>query len=238
LGEVLWQAVISAQQRRQPSSANFDRRLASDVPSVGIRISSTTISFRSLREQHFRPQDMVALCGNCHPSVANLGRDLQYAIKSNPHNVRNGQLRGALEYDKRDLVFKVGGNWYENVSVILQFSDLPIIACRIAEGQAQVSLNLLDRNGYVVLKVVENNIAFRVDDLWDFEYGYNVAVARYGSNDIALRLDFRKPEAVIEGKIWFRDRQVKLGPNETTLPGQNIFRGGKFVNAAVGIRLN
>jgi hypothetical protein len=87
-------------------------------------------------EYHFQPEDMVALCGNCHPSVTNLGRDLQYDIKSNPRNVRNGIFRGALKCDKRDLVFKVGGIWYENTPVILQFGNLPIIACRLAEGQS------------------------------------------------------------------------------------------------------
>ena len=51
-------------------------------------------------DQHFRPEDMVALCGNCHPVVSKLRRDRQYAIKREPHNVSENLLRGALEYDK------------------------------------------------------------------------------------------------------------------------------------------
>src|SRR4051812_28142048 len=49
-------------------------------------------------DQHFRPQDMVALCGNCHPAVGKLGLDLQYKVKADPHNVRNGLMKGALEF--------------------------------------------------------------------------------------------------------------------------------------------
>ena len=161
-------------------------------------------------DQHFRPEDMVALCGNCHPALSKLGRDRQYEIKRDPYNVRANLFRGALEYDKRDLIFKVGGNWYENTPVILQFRDLPIISCLLDEGQAKVSLNLLDKNGKIILAVKENNVVFRVDDLWDFEYAHNLAVARYGPRDIALRMDFRKPDAVIEGKIWLGDKQVRL----------------------------
>ena len=142
---------------------------------------------------------------------------------------------GALEYDKRDLVFKVGGNWYENTPIILQFRDLPIISCLLDEGQAKVSLNLLDKNGNIILAVKENDVTFRVDDLWDFEYAHNFALARYGPRDIALRMDFRKSDAVIEGKIWLGDKQVKLGPNETELPGQNLFKGNRVSDCGVGI---
>lgn len=69
---------------------------------------------------------MIALCGNCHPALGKLGRDLQYEIKQAPHDIRKGMLNGALEFDKRDLVFKVGGNWFENTTTILQFCNLPI----------------------------------------------------------------------------------------------------------------
>jgi len=186
-------------------------------------------------DEHFRPKDMVALCGNCHPAVSKLERDRQYEIKENPHNIRTSLLLGALEYDKRDLVFKVGGIWYENTPVILQFRDLPIISCLLDEGQAKISLNLLDKDGNIIFAVKENNVIFRVDDLWDFEYAHNFAVARYGPRDIALRMDFRKSDAVIEGKIWLGDKQVKLGPNDTELPGQYLFKGNRVIDCGVGI---
>ena len=152
-------------------------------------------------EPHFRSEDMVALCGNCHPAVAKLQPDRQYDIKHNAHNVRKGVLRGALEFDKRDLIFKVGGNWYENTPVILKFLHVPIISCSLEGAQAKVSLNLLGPSGQRLLSVKDNDVTFRIDDLWDFEYAHNFAVARYGPRDIALRMDFRNPEAIIEGKI-------------------------------------
>jgi len=188
-------------------------------------------------EQYYRVEDMVALCGNCHPPVSKLGRDRQYAIKRDPHNVRKGILRGALEFDKRDLVFRVGGNWYENTPIVLQFFHIPIISCTLKEGQAKVSLNLLDPDGQPLLAVEENDVSFRVDDLWDFEYAHNFAVARYGPRDVALRMDFRNAEATIEGKIWLGSQQVKLGPSETTLPGHKTITGCKFSGGNVGIQI-
>jgi hypothetical protein len=151
--------------------------------------------------------------------------------------VRKNLLRGALEFDKRDLIFKVGGNWYENTPTILQFCDTPIISCSLKEGQAKVSLNLFGPDGKSALTVHENDVCFRVTDVWDFEYAHNLALARHGPRDIALRMDFRNAEAIIEGKIWLGSQQAKLGPNETTLPGSNTFRGNRTRNCGVGIQI-
>ena len=227
--------------KRPPTPTPVERELRQEAGFGCARCGHPYIEYHHIipyaEEQHFRPEDMVALCGNCHPAVSKLGRDRQYEIKRDPHNVRTHLLRGALEYDKRDLVFKVGGNRYENTPIILRFNDNPIISCSLYEGQSKISLNLLDKDGRILLSVKENNVDFRVDDLWDFEYAHNFAVARYGPRDIALRMDFRKEDAIIEGKLWLGDKQVRLGPNETTLPGNNVIKRAKVSNCGVGIQI-
>lgn len=227
--------------KRLPTPAPVKRKLRQEAGFGCAKCGHPYIEYHHIvpyaEGQHFRPEDMVALCGNCHPAVSRLGRDCQYKIKLDPHNVRKKIFKGALEYDKRDLIFKVGGNWYENTPVILQFVDIPIISCSLNEGQAKVSLNLLDKNGEIILAVKENDVIFRIDDLWDFEYAHNLAVARYGPRDIALRMDFRKPEAVIEGKIWLGNQQVRLGPNETIVPGNNVCKDCTFSACGVGIQI-
>ena len=232
---------MSQGYRRPNTPSDVERQLRQEAGFGCAKCGHPYIEYHHIvpvaEEPHFRPDDMVALCGNCHPAVAKLGRDQQYEFKNDPHNVRKGILKGALEFDKRDLLFKVGGNWYENTPIILQFLSTPIISCSLKDGQARVSLNLLDPAGQSMLRVDENDVSFRVDDLWDFEYSHNFAVARYGPRDIALRIDFRGSEAVIEGKIWLGRSQVKLGPRESTLPGSNVFRGNRVSNSRVGIQI-
>ncbi len=227
--------------QRPPTPLAVERQLRQESGFGCARCGHPYIEYHHIipfaEEPHFRPGDMVALCGNCHPAVSNLGRDMQYAIKNDPHNMKRGTFQGALEYDKRELVFKVGGCWYENVPIILQFSHVPIISCSLIEGQTKVSLNLFDDTGKLRLAVLENNVVFRINDMWDFEYAHNLAVARYAHRDIALRMDFRGAEAIIEGKIWLGNQQISLGPNESILPGGNVFRGARMRNASVGIQL-
>ena len=188
-------------------------------------------------EARFRPQDMIALCGNCHREVSTYRRDRQYELKNNPFNIYAGIARGTLGYDKRDLRFRVGGNWYENVPTILRYSNIPVIACSLQDGQANISLILFDDEGRQILSVDKNNIEFRVDDLWDFEHVPGMVVARYGPRQVALRIDFRADDAVIEGSIWLGGRRFELSPEQTTLPGQNRLRNCSFSHCAVGIQI-
>jgi hypothetical protein len=76
-------------------------------------------------------------------------RTLQKNGATGPRNIRRNMLNGALEYDKRDLIFRVGGNWYENIPIILQYKNTPIVACSLKDGQAKVSLNLFDPFGRI-----------------------------------------------------------------------------------------
>jgi hypothetical protein len=180
----------------------------------------------------FKPEDMMCVCGNCHPAVGKMGADRQREFKAKPHNVAKGVMRGALDFDKKELAFKVGGNHYIDVPTMLQYRDIPIVSCRLSDGQAMVSLNLLGQDNKTVLRVDDNDVTFRVDDLWDFEYKHNYVVARYAHRDVAMTLDFRGAEATIEGKIWFGGNQATLGRDATTLPGLiaggNIQRGGRI----------
>ena len=185
-------------------------------------------------EAHFRCEDMVALCGNCHPAVSKQRRDRQYEIKNNPFNISNGCAKGALEYDKRDLIFKVGGNWYENTPTIIQYRDIPIIQCHIAEGQAQVSVNLFGRDGIQVLSVLNNNISFRIDDVWDFKYAHNYVEVLHERRNVLLRMDFRTEEAKIEGSVWMGGNQIKLARDHTNL-ASNFLKGNRTRNCAIGI---
>jgi hypothetical protein len=187
--------------RRPSTPADVERGLRQEAGFGCARCGHPYIEYHHIvpfsEDPQFRADDMVAVCGNCHPAIEKLGRDRQYAIKAEPYNMKNGRVRGALVFDKRDLVFRVGGNWFVNTPTILRYRQTPIISCSLRDGQAKVSLNLLGSDGQTLLSVAKNQIEFRVDDMWDFEYGHNYAVARSGPRDIVLRMDFRGAEAKI-----------------------------------------
>ena len=189
------------------------------------------------QEQHFRPADMVALCGNCHPSVSLLGSDRQYAIKANPFNIAEGRFQGAMAYDKRDLKFKVGGNWYADTPIILQLCNTPLISCRLQNSQAMVSLVMLDEEWHQTLVIQDNEIIFRTDDMWDFKYSHNLITAHSAPRDVLLKMDFRGDEAIIEGKLQIGREKIELSVDETVLPGFTSIKGCHIQGCGVAIQL-
>jgi len=189
-------------------------------------------------EQHFRPEDMVALCPTHHVSVAKYQVDRQREIKSKPYNIANGIHSGALDYDKRDLVFDVGGTRYINVGTFLRFKDRPIISCRIDEGQAKCSLNLYDKNDQLILEVKDNEVVFSPNNIWDYEYKNNHAVVRTAAREIALEMDFREETATIRGSFWAGGNSIKLDRHKTVLPGDNMLFGGVIEGGEVGIQID
>jgi hypothetical protein len=179
---------------------------------------------------------MVALCPTCHAWVAKLALSEQYAIKKDPYNVRTGIAEGALKYSKDNLTFKVGGNMYRNCPIILKFNSRPIIGCRLINGQAQISLDLLDQECHPIFAVRDNNIRFQIDDFWDFEYKHNWIALRHGKRDVALRIDLRKDPATIRAKIWLGKTQAHLRPSATTISTNGAtIKGVVFDRNIVGL---
>jgi hypothetical protein len=189
-------------------------------------------------EAHFRPEDMVAVCGNCHTFFETQGRDRQYDFKANPKNKKDGEFRGLLQYDKRDLVFRIGGVWYENTPILLAYRNQSLIACHLTGDQALVSINVFNSAERLVLKVEDSEVTFRLGEVWDFECKKNVATVRSGPRQIALKMDFSKSEATIEGKLWAGGKSVELGPDHSSIEG-SVFggRGLSVSESPVGIRL-
>jgi HNH endonuclease len=153
-----------SEYRRPATPLGVERQLRQESGFGCARCGHPYIEYHHIipyaEEAHFRPEDMVALCGNCHVAVAKMRQDVQYKLKNNAFNIKNGLFKGVLEYDKRDLIFKIGGCFYENVDTVLQYQNQSIISCKLADGQAKVSLTLLDEAGILRLSIVDNEVIF------------------------------------------------------------------------------
>lgn len=180
---------------------------------------------------------MVALCGRCHDIVAGYGRDRQYAIKCNPFNMNQGIFRGAMDYDKRDLVFRVGGSDFLNTDALIRYKDIPLIAARIEDGQALLTMNLFDKFQNRLLSIIDNDVHFLTRSFWDFECKPKLIIARHAKGDIALRIDFRKEKSIIEGKMWAGNYPIRLSRDTLSLSGGSFIKNGLFAFSKAGIQI-
>src|SRR5215469_13568423 len=81
-------AVEMSGYKRPTTPASVERQLRQEAGFGCAKCGHPSIEYHHIipfaEEQHFRPKDMVALCGNCHPAISKLGRDKQYEIKQAP----------------------------------------------------------------------------------------------------------------------------------------------------------
>lgn len=170
-------------------------------------------------EQHFRPEDMMAVCGNCHPAVSKLGKEKQYKIKEFPHNIKSNYFSGAMVTDKRDLILSAGSNKFINSNNIIQFYDKPLLSMKIIDGEVKISALILDGELHELLVINDNEISFRIDNLWDFKYHHNRVMARRGKRDVAIDIDFSKNEIEMSGNFFLGHKKISFSPSNMDVMG-------------------
>lgn len=161
-------------------------------------------------ERHFRSKDMVALCGNCHPAISRLDRDAQYAVKSSPYNVTNSTVSAPIFSKNKEIILRAGSNYFIDPMSIIRFHDTDILAIRGGENGVEVDITLLDERLNQLLIVRNNEILFRENDIWDFEYSHNRIVTRYAPRKIAMDLDFRDDVVEVKGTFQVGDALVSI----------------------------
>lgn len=168
-------------------------------------------------EQHFRPEDMMVLCGQCHPlcTVGALDEAQQRAIKSRPKNVVDGLVNGALFTKTKELAVRMGQALAIETPNLIVIKDEPVLSARRdpEDGRILVSARICDRAGELIGVLEDNEWSLISGNLWDFEAYPLRAIIRNAPRDIALCIDARGPEILIQGHFYHHDRPVVLTPS-------------------------
>lgn len=227
--------------RRQATPKEVERSLRREAGFGCAKCGHPYIEYHHIvpfaSDKHFRVEDMVAVCGNCHPEISGFGLGRQYRIKSNPFNISRGVFSGALSFDRAVLDFDIGNLRVINTPILLQAFDTPLISCRIDEGQVLVSMVFFDDELRPLLRIVDNEIEFRVDDIWDFEYKFNYVVVRCDARDTILKLDFRNAQAAIETRFNICGQGINISRRGLEYGGNKIF-GGSVSNCRTAVQLH
>lgn len=185
-------------------------------------------------EQHFRPDDMMALCPTHH---AIFGQALppvdQRKAKARPKNVADGQVRGLLYVNSRELAVRLGGGLAVNTPNLLNLAGRDVLSARLDpnDGRLLVSAIIQDQYGIECGRIVDNEWAFQVDRIWDLDAAVQKAAVRSAPRAVQFAVDARKDELWLEGEWHSPLGLVSFGPKEVTV-GTNVFRGNNTTNCA------
>lgn len=211
--------------------------------------------------QHHEPGGMVALCAE-HHSKADAGafdRDQLLALKAD--SARHEEVRGRFDWLRRDLLTVVGGNFYYETPVAVQFREQPVVwLTRDDSGYLGLNLRMLTTATEPRLILDDNfwMLRGRPKDLECPPHG-RVVDARYANGD-RLRVEFveldsleraagRYPDAkperwgvsfpltAVEVSSTVGGTPIRFGPRETRIGGgvmRNCFASHCGVGLAFG----
>ena len=184
-------------------------------------------------DQHFRPEDMMVLCGN-HHHLATVGALLeadQRTAKKRPKNIADGLLRGSLFVNTRELTVHLAGGVAINTPKLLEIKGQTVLAARLDpnDGRVLVSAQIQNRQGRVIATVADNEWRMVPDAVWDFEAYPLHAKVRSAPWEVAFDVDARNDQLALGG-AWFRDSmRITFSPTMAMI-GSNRISGSTVRN--------
>ncbi|MEQ1617729.1 MAG: HNH endonuclease [Terricaulis sp.] len=172
-------------------------------------------------ERHNRPQDMMAVCGNCH-HLFTVGAEPevdQRKYKTTPRNVREGMSRGRLYTTSTELKVRVGGGMAVNTpNLLTTWNDRHIVSARLSDdGRVLLSALIQDIDGQLVAVLRDNEWSALPGRVWDFECSPMKATVRSAPGRLAFEADCRGEVVEVKGEWFVAGQRVTFTPSGFTV---------------------
>ena len=184
--------------------------------------------------EHYEAENMVAVCPNHHRELAACNRDVAYAAKRNPRNIKLGLFKGALLSKESQPEFMAGGVIFEDVRDVLSYRGFPIIQYSVESGRGLLNLYIPDAEFWPELQVVDNDLRCNVSSFWDIEYRPSYACFRRKSGEKSVEIDFRTDVVKFAAKLEIFGEDVSFLPEKTKV-GTNTISGMRIKRCLAAI---
>lgn len=190
-------------------------------------------------EPHNRPNDMVALCGNCHhlATTGAISESEQRNMKDRPCNVVDGFARGRLFVNSEDLVVNLAGGRAINTPTLLAYQGVEIVGVRRSvDGRILASALIHNDKGEVVAELRDNEWSVSTAAVWDFESYPLHAKVRLGAGNIAFSIDCRNDMIQLTGNWYLGGAPIRFTPS-TCKVRQGEISGSECWNSRIYLSL-
>ena len=171
-----------------------------------------------VEEEHYRPEDMMAVCGQCHPlaTVGAVSEAEQRKWKKRPKNIIDNEVRGKLWVTSRDLTVQMGSCCAVNTPTLIQFGKEPILKAILSpeDGRVLISATVQDNAGKMIAQIKDNEWVMSPSSVWDFEAHARHATIRTAFGKIAFTVDTRNDVVNMNGNWNYGGREIKFSPSD------------------------
>jgi hypothetical protein len=173
-------------------------------------------------DQHFRVEDMMLLCPNCHnmATVNALTAKEQRAIQEEPYNIKRGYASGMLKINQPYCAIAAGGTLIVGVGPLITVDGEPLLSMYVGEGgEMQVSITLLSQDDQTLAIIEKNEWVSGDSAVWDIESGYQRLTIRQAQRRISLNIDATGEPVRVKAELWRQGRYIRLNQAGITIDG-------------------
>lgn len=191
-------------------------------------------------DQHFRPADMMVLCGQCHPlcTVGAIPQSVQRVWKARSKNIVDNLVRGTLFVNTRELAVNLAGGKAIETPNLLSLSGITVLSAKRDEedGRILISASIHDRCGTSVAVLNDNEWSMNPGLVWDFESYPLHSTIRLAPRDIAFAVDVRNDEVNLRGSWFHQGMAINFTPSQGKV-GNLTIRGRRasYCNTMIAV---
>lgn len=185
--------------------------------------------------RQFPPEDMVALCPNCHTEADIGGFQIWYLrqVKKEPFNKKRQTIGKRFLITGEKTIVNLGSVKFTDTHRIMTANDFDLISITKQEdGFLSLDVNLFDiLNGFIAI-IHDNNWLVDKRYAWDIQYKPQHLKIYCASRNILFDIEIKNEEVFITGRLYFNcfpisidNESIKIGSNE--IGGSSSFTGSE-----------
>lgn len=188
-------------------------------------------------EEHFRVEDMMALCPNGHEKANNGGftEVEQRAYKAEPFNRARGYAHGQLAVKQREHAINLGGHVFvADAGDVVRIGGEAILHTATGDdGAILLSARLYDENDSLVAEIVENEWISHDPLPWDIEFRHRELSVRSAHRKVSLQIDCKQDPLSVRGELRHRGRMLRIAPSGLHVDGASMVGSGTVKGAVI-----
>lgn len=195
-------------------------------------------------------EDITLLCPSHHreKTVGRLPLEMVKKADSMPYNIKHGRSNSMeLYFSGNSCTFFFGGNSfsmdshkiYPSILIPLMVDEVALFSFVLLGRKLMLNANIFDEDNNLILKIVNNNLVYSVDN-WDITFiGKNLTI-RQDLSKILLNISFETPNKVKinRARLFYNGKEISVFKDKILINNNNtqIIRS-KFINFPVGITI-
>lgn len=181
----------------------------------------------------------MALCPYCHDEATKgaMPEHEQRALKSAPHNIRQGYAEGLLKVTQDHCTLVVGSCDIVNDGAAILVNEEVLVGLEIVDGQLTLSITLYDENDNLLLCIHRNEWISGDPMVWDLEADHQKLLIRQRLGDVRLRLRVSDPMS-LTALLWREGNRIDIRPTGVSIDGIKVQGVGFDELCFVGARIH